>query len=193
MDAFIALSQPFGIDCLVLAAAGESNPFVEFFRRFGITGWTFAATAINFIIVLAVLYKFAYKPVLAMLDERKQRIAEGMANADKIKAELAATQEQRAKALGEANTQAERLIAEARASAEQIKERTVAEARQQAEGELRRAQQQIAVERDRMIAEARRDMVALVIGTTAKVTGKVLTPDDQRRLTEETTRELSAR
>lgn len=169
------------------------DQITEFFHRFGIDWAKFIATTVNFGIVLWVLHRFAYKPILAMLDERKQRIAESMANADKIKAELAATQEQRAKALGEANAQAERLIAEARQSAEQMRERTVAEARQQAEAELRRAQQQIAVERERMITEARRDVVTLVIHTTSKVTGKVLTPDDHRRLTEETARELAPR
>jgi F-type H+-transporting ATPase subunit b len=163
----------------------------EFFQRFGIDWARFIATTVNFCIVLWVLHRFAYKPILAMLDERKQRIAESMANADKIKAELASTQEQRAKVLTEASTQAEQIIAEARRSSDQFKERTVAEARQQAEAELRRAQQQIAVERERMIADARRDIVALVVGTTAKVTGKVLTPADQQRLTEETTKELA--
>src|ERR1051326_8407161 len=168
------------------------DELTDFFRRFGIDWARFIATTVNFCIVLWVLHGFAYKPIIAMLDERKKRIAEGMANADKIKAELAATQEQRARALGEANAQAQKLIDEARKAAEQIKERTVAEARQAAEAEVRGGQQQIAVERDRMLTEARRDIVALVIGTTAKVTGKVLTPDDQRRLTEETTRELAA-
>ncbi len=164
----------------------------EFFQRFGIDWPRFIATTVNFIIVLWVLHRFAYKPILAMLDERKKRIAESMENAEKIKQELAATQEQRANALAEANTQAQKLIDEARRAAEQVKERTVAEARQQAEAELRRAQQQIAIERERMLAEARGDVLSLVIGTTAKVTGKVLTPDDQRRLAEETTRELAA-
>src|SRR5262245_16480479 len=100
----------------------------ELFTRFGINWYTFIATTVNFCIVLWVLHRFAYRPILAMLEERKQRIAESMANADKIKAELAATQEQRAKALGEANAQAQKLIDEARKAAEQIKERTVAEA-----------------------------------------------------------------
>ncbi len=169
------------------------DAFKEFFERFGIDWIRFIATTVNFCIILWVLHRFAYRPILQMLEERRRRIAESMANADKIKQELAATQEQRAKALGEANEQAERLINEAKQAAEQVRQRTVTEARQQAEAELRRAQQQIAVERERMLAEARRDVVSLVINTTAKVAGKVLTPDDQRRLTEETNRELAAR
>lgn len=164
----------------------------ELFERFGIDWVKFIATTVNFCIVLWVLHRFAYRPLLKMLDERKERIAESMANAEKIKAELAATQEQRAKALAEANTQAQKLIDEARRSAEAVRERTVADARQQAENELRRAQQQIAVERERMLTEARRDIVNLVVLTTARVTGKVLTPDDHRRLTDEAAREIAA-
>ncbi len=167
------------------------DQLMEFFHRFGIDWPRFIATTVNFCIVLWVLHRFAYKPIIAMLDERKKRITESMDNADKIKAELASTQEQRARTLAEASAQAEHIITEARAAAEKVRERTVAEARQQAEAELRRAQQQMAIERDRMIGDARRDIVALVIGTTAKVTGKVLTPADHQRLTEETTRELA--
>jgi F-type H+-transporting ATPase subunit b len=168
------------------------DQILEFFHRFGIDWPRFIATTVNFCIVLWVLHRFAYKPILAMLEERKQRIAESMANADKIKAELASTQEQRARVLTEASAQAERIVNDARIAADKVKERTVADARQQAENELRRAQQQIAVERERMLTEARRDLVALVVGATAKVTGKVLTPDDQRRLSEETAKELAS-
>lgn len=163
---------------------------LDFFHRFGVDWPRFIATTVNFILVLVVLRLFAYKPILKLLEERRQRIEESMANAEKIKQELASTQEQKARAMAEANAQAQRLIEEARRVANDVRERTVAEARQQAENELRRAQQQIAVERERMLAEARRDIVSLVIQTTARVTGKVLTSEDHQRLAEETTREL---
>lgn len=168
------------------------EPVVEFFQRFGISWGTLIPTTVNFVIVMIVLYYFAYKPILAILEERKRRIAESMENAEKIKQELARTQELRAQALAEANAQAQRLIQEARQTAEQVRERTVAEARAQAEAELRRAQQQIRVERERMLAEARNEMVGLVIQTSAKVAGKILTPEDHRRLAEETAREVAA-
>src|ERR1051325_2981648 len=162
---------------------------LDFFHRFGIDWPKFIATTVNFCIVLLLLHRFAYKPILAMLEERKKRVAESIANAERIKQELATAQEQRSKVVSEANAQAQRLIDEARKAAESVKERTVAEARQQAENEFRRAQQQVAVERERMLTEARREIVTLVIGTTSKVTGKILTPEDQQRLAEETARE----
>ena len=168
------------------------DQITELFARFGIDWWKFIATTANFCIVLWVLHRFAYKPILQMLEERKTRIADSMANAEKIKQELATTQQQRDQVLSETNAKAQKLIEETRLAAEQIREKTVAEARQQAENELTRAQRQIAVERDQMLVEARRDITALVINTTAKVTGKVLTPEDQRRLAEETNREIAA-
>ena len=164
----------------------------DVFTSFGVQRELLLASLVNFAIVLIVLRLFAYKPLLKILEERKKRIAEGMANVEKIKQELAATQEQRAKALGEANVQAQRLIDEARKAADQVKDRTVAEARTAAEAELRRAQQQIVIERERMLTEARQEITALVINTTAKVAGKVLTAEDQRRLAEETNREIAA-
>jgi F-type H+-transporting ATPase subunit b len=164
---------------------------LDFFHRFGIDWPKFIATTVNFCIVLWLLHRFAYKPILAMLEERKKRVAESIANAERIKQELATAQEQRSKVVSEANAQAQRLIDEARKAAESVKERTVAEARQQAENEFRRAQQQVAVERERMLTEARREIVTLVIGTTSKVTGKILTPEDQQRLAEETAREIT--
>src|SRR5436189_131023 len=73
-------------------------------------------------LVCTLLYFFAYKRVLAMLEERRQKIAEGLANAEKIKAELARTEAQRAEVLAQANTQATRLIEEARAAAAKVQE-----------------------------------------------------------------------
>src|SRR5512138_1897940 len=80
------------------------------------------AQIISFSIVCVLLYFFAYKRVLAMLEERRQRIAEGLANAEKIKAELARAEAQRLEILSQANTQATKLIEEARAAAAKVQE-----------------------------------------------------------------------
>ena len=62
---------------------------LDFFHRFGIDWWRFGTTTVNFLIVMWVLYRFAYKPILQMLEERKKRIAESLAQAEQIKQELA--------------------------------------------------------------------------------------------------------
>src|SRR4029453_7669922 len=79
-----------------------------------------AAQIISFGIVCALLYRFAYRRVLAMLEERRQQIAQGLANAEQIKAELARTEAQRQEVIGEANAQAARLFEEARAAAARV-------------------------------------------------------------------------
>ncbi|PYJ02935.1 MAG: ATP synthase F0 subunit B, partial [Verrucomicrobia bacterium] len=142
--------------------------------------------------VTFLLYRFAYKPILTMLDERRQRIAESLANAEKIKAELARTEALQREALEKANAQASRLIEEARAAAARVQERETQKAITAAEQILAKAREAAEIERTRMLAELKREVGRLVVQTTATVTGKILTPDDQRRLAEETAKQVAA-
>src|ERR1700722_18214085 len=94
----------------------------ETLTKLGIYWPKLIAQTINFGIVLFVLWKFAYRPVLAMLQQRRDKIAESMANAEKIKTELAQTEVAREEILSKANTQANKLIEEARAAAARVQE-----------------------------------------------------------------------
>ena len=91
-----------------------SGQVAEIARTFGVDWPHLGAQIISFCIVCAVLYKFAYRRVLAMLEERRQQIAQGLANAEKIKAELARTEAQRQEVMAQANAQAAKFIEEAR-------------------------------------------------------------------------------
>jgi len=150
------------------------------------------AQTINFSIVLFVLWKFAYKPVFAMLEARRQKIAESIANADKIKAELARTEADRLKVLADAGDKANKLIEEAREAAARVREQETQKAIAAAEQILVKAHEAAAQERVQVLAQLKREVGQLVVQTTATVTGKILTPDDQRRLAEETEKQLSA-
>ena len=160
-------------------------------RSFGVNWPQFIAQVISFSIVALLLHKFAYKRVLDMLAERQQRIAEGLENADKIKAELARAEAQRHEILSQANTQANKLIEEARAAAARVQELETQKAISAAEQIIAKAREAAAQDHARMLAELKREVGRLVIQTTANVTGKVLTPEDHRRITEETTRQVS--
>src|SRR5215475_11868737 len=105
---------------LLLAQAGGGGQVEEIARAFGVDWAHLGAQVISFGIVCAVLYRFAYGPVLKMLEERRQQIALGLANAEKIKAELARTEAQRQEVMAEANVQATRLIEEARVAAARL-------------------------------------------------------------------------
>jgi F-type H+-transporting ATPase subunit b len=146
---------------------------------------------VNFAIILFILWKFAYRPVLKILEERRQRVAEAMINAQKAREELARTEAQRQEVLAETNAQANKLIEEARAAAAKVREEETQKAIKEAEQIVSKAREAAALEHARMLADVKRELGRLVVATTSKVTGKVLTQDDQRRLNEETTRALA--
>ena len=155
-------------------------------KTFGLDAPHFFAQVISFCIVTFLLYRFAYAPILKMLAERRQRIAEGLANAEKIKAELARTEEMQREALHKASEQATKLIEQARAAAARVQEQETQKAIAAAEQIIAKAREAAAQDHARMLAELKREVGRLVVQTTATVTGKILTPEDQKRLAEET-------
>jgi F-type H+-transporting ATPase subunit b len=149
------------------------------------------AQFVNFSIVLFVLWRFAYKPVFALLEARRQKIADGLTNAEKIKAELAATETERKRVLAEAGDQAAKLIEDARSAVARVTEVETQKAIAAAEQIIAKAREAAAQDHARMLAELKREVGRLVVQTTATVTGKVLTAEDQKRLAEETQKQLA--
>ncbi len=161
-------------------------------ERFGLDWPHFIAQVISFCVVAFLLRKFAYRPILAMLDKRRERVEESMANADKIQSELTKTDAARLEVMSQANAQANKMIEEARAAAARVQEQETQKAVAAAEQIITKAREAAAADHARMLAELRQEVGRLVVDTTGKVTGKVLTPEDQRRLAEETSRQLAA-
>jgi F-type H+-transporting ATPase subunit b len=180
------------IALLLLTQQPGGGQVGEIARTFGVDWPHFGAQVMSFSIVCALLYRFAYKRVLAMLEERRLKIAEGLANAEKIKAELARTEARGQEVIAEASVQAARLIEEARAAAARVQQEETRKALAAAEQIVARAREAAAQDHARMIAELRREVGRLVVQTTAAVAAKVLTPEDQRRLAEATAERLSA-
>lgn len=174
---------------ILLADAG--GPVEKIARRFGVDWPHLIAQTISFGIVCWLLHRFAYRPVLAVLDERRRKIAEGLADAEKVKAELARTEADRKAALERADAQATRLIEDARAAAARVQAEEMQKARTAAEEVVARAREAVGRDRDRMLAELKREVGQLVVRTVSAVTGKVLTPDDKRRLVEETAEQIA--
>ena len=175
---------------IVLAADG--GVVSEITKTFGVNWQLFISQLIAFIVVALVLKKFAYKPVLDMLDQRRDRIAQAEANAEKIQAELAETKAERDKVLAEANQKAQEMIADAKEAAKQVGEAEGQKAVKQAEEIIRKAREATEADRDQMMSELKAEIGRLVVETTAKVSGKVLTAEDQQRLIDDTNRELAA-
>jgi len=159
---------------------------------FGVNWKAFGASVLNFTILLIILHRFAYKPLLQMLDERRRKIADSMKQTEQIREELAKTQAARDEVLAQANASAQRMIDEARQAADKFRDQKLNEALQSAQEILRKAQEAGRMEREKVMADLRREMVNLVIATTAKVAGRILTSEDQKRLADETLKELAA-
>jgi F-type H+-transporting ATPase subunit b len=160
--------------------------------QFGVDWPRFISQVLSFAIVAFLLHRFAYKPVLQMLEERRRRIAEIAENSEKVKNELARAEAQRQEVLTQANAQATTLIEEARAAAARVQEQETQKAISAAEQIIAKARDAAAQDHARMLTELKREVGRLVVQTTATVTGKVLTPDDQKRIAEESARQVAA-
>lgn len=181
------------MNALVLLSEAETVGQVQqIANTFGVDWPHLMAQIISFSIVCLLLHRFAYKPILKMLEERQRQIAQGMADTEKIKAELAQTETQRQEVMVLANAQATKLIEEARAAADRMRQQEATKAIAAAAQIIEKAREAATHQHAVMLAELKRDVGGLVVRATATITGKILTPDDQRRMSEETTRQLAA-
>jgi F-type H+-transporting ATPase subunit b len=176
---------------LVAAASGFSETLHDTAETFGWNPWLFFSQVISFVIVALLLRRFAYKPILAVLEERRRKIEEGQLNAEKIKKELAEAEKRYQEILAKANADAQKMIDEARESAAHLSERKQQEAIASAEQIIAKAREASAIEHERTMESLKRELGRLVVDTTAKVAGKVLTPEDQRRLQDEAARQVA--
>jgi F-type H+-transporting ATPase subunit b len=160
-------------------------------QTFGVDWPHLMAQIISFSIVCFLLYKYAYRPVLAILDQRRRQIERGIADSEKIQAELAQTEAERHHVLIEAGTQANQIIAEALAAAAQLRKKESEKAIATAEQIVTKARETTVQEHSRMLTELKGELGLLVVRATAQLTGKVLTPDDQQRMAEETIQQVA--
>ena len=161
-------------------------------EQFGVYWPNLIAQIILFFIVYWVLSRFAFKPIMAMLEERRRRIEEGQINAEKIKQQLAEAQTKYEETLARANAEAQRLIEEVKASGEKLADEKRQAALAEAQEIIRRTQESLSLERERTLTELKREVGRLVVETTEKVTQKVLTPQDHQTINEETARQIAA-
>jgi len=168
------------------------DAITQLLTDFGVSWPKFIAQVILFLIVYTVLRKFAFGPVVAMFEERRRRIEEGQVNAEKIKKQLAESEIRCQEILRKANADAQRILDEGRESSEAHAQKATQQAIKDAESIIARAHEAVVLDRSKMIAEVRHEMLHLVVDTTSKVAGKILTAQDQERLAAETSKQLAA-
>ena len=188
----LILAQVAGQAAEAAAAHGEpATGITKIFHDFGISWPFFLAQVVNFSLVAFILWRFAFKPVLATLDERQQKIAAGLKYAEDMKAKLDATQVETAAILKKASVEASRIVDEARKSAKDYLDRQTQEATAKANDVLVKAQQAVELEHKKMLADARSEIARLVVVTTERVLAKKLSDADRAAYNDTAARELS--
>ena len=158
---------------------------------FGLAWPKFIAQVLIFWIVFAILKKYAFGPILGMLEQRRQRIADGEAKLEKIARDLAEAEKNAKAVLDKANAEAERQIKEAGESARSLAEKRQQEAVHEAGQIIAKAREAAQLEHEQLMAQLKREFGRMVADATSRVTGKVLNTDDQSRINQETTAQVS--
>lgn len=159
--------------------------------QLGINGPFLLAQIINFIVLYLLLNRFVFPPLRRMLDERKQRIMEGLAAADVARREA---EEERARLMAkleEERAEAQRRIAQASSQAERVKQDILAEARREAEEIRVRAQAEAEAEKQRLLGEAQKQIAELALLATERVVRRGLDESVQKELIEDFLSDLS--
>ncbi len=156
------------------------------FSALGISVPLLVAQIVNFAVLLFILRLTLYKPVLRMLDERRQRIAEGLNAAEIARQEAASAQANIQAQLDAARKESQEIVANAQAIATRIEAESREQAAREREAALERARNEIQLERDRAIAELRREFAAITVAAAEKVINQSLDPQAHQRIIDET-------
>ena len=151
------------------------------------------AQILNFTFLLVVLRLFIYKPVLKMLDERREKIREGLSAAERGRETAAEASREAQAQIDTARVEGQQIVAQAQAISQRIQEEARQQAQVQQEAMLQRARSEIQLERDTAIAELRREFADLTISAAEKVIGQSLDRGAHQRLINEALAESSFR
>lgn len=167
------------------AEAGEAQPNVM-----AVSTQMMILTWVTFILVTVVLYRVAWKPILAALQKREDDIRQALEGAARAREEVARLAETRAAVLAEAEKQARQLVEDARQTAVQTADALVARARQESHGLVENARREIEVATTKARATLRQETAGLVVQLTGQLLGEELQADRQRALTDRLIKQL---
>jgi F-type H+-transporting ATPase subunit b len=145
----------------------------------------------NFVVFLAILWKFALTPIAKILSDRKARIEEGLKDAEQARKDRESAETERLAALQEARREANEILTRAQKLADESRERDLAAAREEVELVRSRATADLEAEKQRAINEIRAEVADLALLAAGRVVGETMTDDRQRRLVQEFLQETS--
>jgi len=158
---------------------------LEALEGLGINPGFLLSQVVNFLILFAGLYFLLWKPILKMLDQRKERIQQGLEDAERAREERERAQAEFNKRLAEAAQEREKIIAQAKEEAQEERKAILAQAEQEAERALIEAREEAQLEGERILEELRGQVAVLAIAAANRLIGEALDEERQRRLVDE--------
>ena len=153
--------------------------------QFQINLFWIIAQAASFVLFLIIVYLIGFRRIGGVLEERRQRIEDGLRDADQARVDREQAAAERLKVLAEARSEAEETLARAQRLAEESRERDLAETRAELEQMRERAAADIVAEKERALAEVRNQVADLALAAAARVVGETMSSERERRLVEE--------
>lgn len=196
-----AIFLPFSLIAAPDAVAGTmegsqvvaaDNKITMITDKFGVSVPTLIAQMVNFCLVALVLYYFAVKPISTTLEERQQKISDGLQYAEEMKTQLAEAERERTEKVKQAAIGAQKILAEAREQSKEMIEVKTQEAATQAEAIIRKASEATELERQKMLADVRQEVARLVVATSSKVLSRDLSDAEKSTFSESAAKELAS-
>jgi len=150
----------------------------------------FVWTIITFLILLTLLSKFAWKPLLNALEKREDEITNSLKNAEKARKELERLTTEGDEIIAQARSEAQAIVSEGKKAADQLKDSTLLKAKEEAVTNLEQAKEQIQVEKDKAIAEIKGEVVGLSLSIAEKLVKKNLNEEDNKSLINESLKHI---
>lgn len=158
---------------------------------FGVRGDLFAAQLVNFLIVLVVLWRFAYKPIMRKLDERDQLIAKSVMDAQAMEKRVQEFEAERTSMLAAARKEAQDIMMTAMAQSDVRRDEMIEASKREVERVIAKGKQQMAIERESMLRDVRKDIVDIAMKAAARILHDGVTEKKSQSLAEEVVRKMT--
>jgi F-type H+-transporting ATPase subunit b len=169
----------------------HESPIASVVGTFGLRADLFVAQLVNFLLVLLVLWKFAYKPILKALDEREKKIAKSVLDAEQVTKRLQDAEKEKVDILRLAREEADAFARRSLEETQMRKTEMVAAAKQEVERVIAHGKTQLVQEHDAMLVAMRKEIVEIAIAAAAKVVGETMTEKKSQSLAEEIVRKMT--
>ncbi len=164
---------------------------MDILNQFGVKPILLAAQVVNFLILLFILKKFMYKPLLKVLETRKQKIADSLKNAEEIEKRLVETNEKMDLMIAKASDEAQKIIEESKKETALYLEETKVRGEKLSAEIIKKGQESLSLEREKIESDIRLNLSELVAIALQKVTGKTLSGKDEKDMIEREIKKLS--